>query len=221
MRKELLVSGEYYHIFSRSIAKFVIFNNDQDFERFRSLIDYYRYKDLPVKYSKLMELTPINRKIILKNLHDSNVVIIEIVAYCIMPTHFHLILKQISDNGITDFMKKVLDSYTRNFNIIHGRKGPLWEDHFKNVLVKTDEQMLHLSRYIHLNPVTAGLVKKPNEWVYSSCLEYFDKTEDKLCNFKDIIDVPREKYKEFVSDQISYQKELGLIKHLLIDNYSG
>lgn len=221
MRKDLLANDQYYHIFNRSIAKYQIFNGKMDYERFRGLIDLYRYKDLPYKYSKINQLNPIHRKAIMENLYKTSDLSVEIVAYCFMPTHFHLILKQVTDNGITEFIKKILDSYTRYFNIAHGRKGPLWEGHFKNVLIKSDEQMLHLSRYLHLNPVSAGLVKKPNQWKFSSYLEYIDKTDNNLCQFKDIIDIQRDKYKEFVLDQISYQKEISKIKKLLFENYSG
>lgn len=221
MRKDLLVNGEYYHIFNRSIAKFQIFNSEHDYERYRSLVEFYRYKDLPDKYSNFSQLKPAHCKAIMKNLSETSELLVEIVAYCIMPTHFHLILKQVTNNGISEFMRKVSDSYTRYFNISHGRKGPLWEDHFKNKLVKTDEQMLHLSRYIHINPVTAGLVKKPNQWKYSSYLEYTNKSDNNLCHFKDIIDMPTGDYKKFVLDRISYQKEISKIKHLLFDNYLG
>lgn len=221
MRKDLLVNGEYYHIFNRSIAKYQIFNNEKDYERFRSLVEYYRYDNLFYRFSEMIQLKPLHRKTIMNDLLKSGDLIVEIVAYCFMPTHFHLILKQVSDNGITLFTKKVLDSYTRNFNIDHGRKGPLWEGHFKNILIDSDEQMLHLSRYIHLNPVSAGLVKKPNQWEFSSYLEYINKVDDGLCQFKEVIDVSEDKYKEFVLDQISYQKEISKIKKLLLDNYSG
>lgn len=221
MRKNLLVNSEYYHIFNRSIAKFVIFNSDVDYLRFIELMKFYRYNNPPCRFSDFKALEISHQKSIMQNLEESGELLVEIVAYCLMPTHFHLILKQISNHGITKFMRKVSDSYSKNFNLAHGRKGPLWESHFNSVLVSKDEQMLHLTRYLHLNPTTANLVKKPNLWKYSSYLEYLDKTDDNLCNFRDIIYLPVEKYKNFVLDQISYQKELGKIKNLLIDNYSG
>jgi putative transposase len=78
-----------------------------------------------------------------------------------MPTHIHLVLRQLKDGGISKFMSNILNSYSRYFNIKHNRKGPLWEGRFRKVLVGSDEQLLHLTRYVHLNPVTACLVDKP------------------------------------------------------------
>ncbi len=78
-----------------------------------------------------------------------------------MPTHIHLILKQLKEDGISAYMSKILNSYTCYFNRRTKRKGPLWESRFKRVEVTSDEQLLHLTRYIHLNPVTAHIVEEP------------------------------------------------------------
>jgi len=219
-RKEPLASGEYYHIFNRSIAKFVIFNDEEDFSRFTELLDLCRYMDFNYRYSAFKNLQPANQKAIKYSFSDNRLV--EIVAYCIMPTHVHLLLKQVVDNGVTKFMSKVLNSYTRYFNTRHHRKGPLWEGHFKNVLVKNDEQLLHLTRYIHLNPSSAGLVKDPFEWANSSLAEYVNPAADNpICGFRGIIDLSPDRYRKFVLDQKDYQQSLALIKSHLIDNYSG
>ena len=69
-------------------------------------------------------------------------------------------------------MRRLLNSYTRYFNEKIKRKGPLWEGRFKKVLVNSDEQLLHLTRYVHLNPVSAGIVEKPEDWPCSSYREY-------------------------------------------------
>lgn len=83
--------------------------------------------------------------------------------------------------------------------------------------------MLHLTRYFHLNAATAKIVDKPELWPYSSYKEYIepDKVANKICDFDQILDIKPEEYKRFVNDQIGYQRELALIKHLLIDDYSG
>ncbi|MCM8826817.1 MAG: hypothetical protein NC904_04785 [Candidatus Omnitrophica bacterium] len=96
-------------------------------------------------------------------------------------------------------MSRVSNSYARYFNIKYGRRGPLWEGTFKNVLVNNDEQLLHLTRYIHLNPTTAFLVERPEDWSFSSYREYLDK-EDK--------------------DKIGYQRDLEMIKHLVFEESS-
>jgi putative transposase len=134
-----------------------------------------------------------------------------------MPTHIHLILKQLAPSGISIFVGNVLNSYTRYFNLKHHRKGPLWESKFQNILVKGDEQLLHLTRYIHLNPVTALLTDKPQNWKFSSYNEYLGQTNYPICQYKDLIEFDQNKYKKFVLDRISYQRELAIIKKITLD----
>jgi len=221
-RKEPLVNGEYYHIFSRSIAKFKVFNDAEDFSRFRELIDLYRFSNFYYKYSVFKQLKLNFQRDIINTLRNDGNHLVKVVAYCIMPTHVHLLLKQLENDGITKFMSKVLNSYTRYFNTRHHRKGPLWEGHFKNVLVKTDEQLLHLTRYIHLNPSSAGLVANPEEWPFSSLEEYINSDfSGGLCEFSGILNMTPSKYRRFVLDQKDCQRSLSIIKSHLIDNYSG
>ena len=119
-------------------------------------------------------------------------------------------------------MSNTLNSFTRYFNISHQRKGPLWESEFKNVIVDTDEQLLHLSRYIHLNPVSAGLVTSPRDWKYSSFGQYIsDPAAELNCNLKGVLDINPSDYAKFVNGRAAYQRSLSLIKSLLIENYSG
>ena len=221
-RKEPLVNNHYYHIFSRSIAKYEIFNNSEDYQRIVNILDLYRYADFNYKYSGFNELSIINQGAIWASLRKTENYLIEIAAYCLMPTHIHLLLKQVADHGITKYMAKVLNSYSRYFNIRHKRTGPLWASRFKSVLVSDDEQLLHLTRYMHLNPTSAGLVKAPEDWPHSSYLEYIgrDKLED-ICSFSDLIDLTPKEYKKFVLDRKSYQRGLTRIKNILIDNYTG
>lgn len=221
MRKEPLVAGNYYHILNRSIAQYRILEDTNDCLRFIQILDLYRFVDFTYKYSNFSKLALLSQKAIIGGLKSRSQKYVEIIAYCLMPTHFHLILKQITDDGTTKFVAKVLNSYSRYFNLRHKRKGPLWESHFKNVSIKTDDQILHLTRYIHLNPVSAGLVRKPNKWIYSSYPEYIGKAKEKLCSFDKIINVSPKRYQKFVSDRISYQKKLSKIKKILIDNYTG
>jgi len=116
-------------------------------------------------------------------------------------------------------MNDILNSYTRYFNVKTRRKGPLWESRFKSVLVDTDEQLIHLTRYIHLNPVTAYLINKPQEWKFSSYGEYLGKVgkEDIVCRYEDLLSIQPDSYKEFVDDRISYQRSLATIKYLMLD----
>ena len=219
-RKDLLVVGRVYHVFNKSIAGFKIFNNKSEFSRMRSTIHYYQREKPPVKFSKFIESAR-NKN----NQPDETIVLsteeklVEIIAYCLMPTHLHLILKQLKENGISTFMSNILNSYTRYFNTKINRKGPLWEGRFKNVLVETDEQLLHLTRYIHLNPVTAYLVNKPEDWSASSYLEYLLKVNSKnrICKYNDILDIEPTPYRKFVEDLVSYQRELATIRELFLE----
>jgi len=221
MRKDVLAKGEIYHIFTRSIVEFKIFNNDSDFERMGQLIKYYQI-DNEIRYSDFINLKIVNREgfhntfDLVKQDKDK---LVQIIAYCLMPTHIHLVLKQLTQNGISRYMKDILNSYTRYFNTQHKRKGPLWESRFKSVLVENDEQLQHLIRYLHLNPATARLVNHPEDWKFSSYKEYLSEINDNsiICQFDDILDIHPSTYRKFVNDQISYQRELAKIKRLILD----
>ncbi|TSC92960.1 MAG: putative transposase [Candidatus Berkelbacteria bacterium Licking1014_7] len=223
IRKNPLVTDEVYHIFSRSIADFKIFNNRAQYFRLQNALQFYQFANLPICFSRFVEAVKTLRHGYRERLLDlvsNKEKLVEIIAYCLMPTHIHLILKQLQDNGITRFMGNSLNSYSHYFNLKHRRRGPLWESEFKNVLVSSDEQLLHLTRYIHLNPVTAYLVENPKDWEFSSYKEYIGevKNENKICRFDNILEIEPIKYMEFTLIQKDYQRELAEIKQLLIDN---
>ena len=214
MSKDIIATGEVYHVYNQSIADYRIFNSDSEFSRIVELIQYYQGEKQQVNFSKFKEY---NMQHLKENIPDEEK-LVEIICYCPMPTHFHLALKQLKDQGISKFVNKVFNSYSHYFNIKHNRKGPLFTGRFKKVLVQTDEQLLHLTRYIHLNPVTAELVDYPADWKYSSYKEYIDAADEKaICEYKDILDIKPGSYKVFVENRIAYQKELARIKNLMLD----
>lgn len=221
MRKIPLATGQTYHIFTRSIADFKIFNDDIEFLRMQQLIQYYQM-DNYLKFSKFIELDICQQKgfynaldIISKEKEE----LVQIISYCLMPTHIHLTLKQLTANGISKYTSNILNGYTRYFNTKHKRKGPLWESRFNSVLVDNDEQLLHLSRYHHLNPVTAKLVDRPEDWSYSSYREYIGEVNGAaaICQFDDLLDIKPNSYRGFVNDRIAYQRDLAVIKKLMMD----
>jgi putative transposase len=222
MRKDALVVGEIYHIFNKSIAEFNIFNNTSEFLRMLNVIRYYQMEKPLIKFSDFLRSSRVQLGDVNISFPDrsNKEKLVEIIAYCLMPTHIHLILKQLKESSISIFMNHILNSYTRYFNIRHKRKGPLWEGRFKNILVTTDEQLIHITRYVHLNPVTAYLVDKPEKWPASSYREYLLKVNemDKICKYDEILNIDQISYKDFVEDRISYQRELAKIKNLLIEN---
>jgi len=196
-----LVKDEVYHIYNRSIAEFVIFKSNNDYDRMIRTIIYCSMK-LPPASFRTFKIQPENRK---------EKRIVDIIAYCIMPTHIHFILKGSADDGISKFMHRLENSYSKYYNIRYRRKGPLWESRFKNVAIRTNEQLLHTTRYIHLNPVTAYLVNKPEEWRYSSYGEYTETTPsaERICHFTEYLDMTPLAYTKFVTDQIDHQRKLA------------
>ena len=214
-----MANGEVYHIFTRSIADFKIFNEAEEFDRTILLFRFYQVKT-GLKFSEFIDSKLVHQigfDSALETISKNNTPLVQIIAYCLMPTHIHLILKQLANKGISIYMSNILNGYTRYFNAKHQRKGPLWESEFKNVLVKDDEQLMHLTRYLHLNPATANLVKKPEDWIFSSYEEYLSQTNSSICEFEDILEINPSTYRKFVNDRIAYQRELAKIKSLILD----
>ncbi len=206
MRSPQLKDGYIYHVFTKSIAGFIVFRNENDYVRFIETMKFYRYLKPPARFSEYLRLKD-KERFFLSYLQDQPV-IVDVLAYCIMPTHIHLLVVQTYKEGISRFMKHILDSYTRYFNTKTQRKGPLWQGRFKHVLIENEEQLMHITRYIHLNPSTDHLVEKPEDWEFSSYKEYLELTNERICNFEKYINIDPPKYRLFVEDQIEYQQAL-------------
>lgn len=201
-----LANEHIYHIYNRGVAKQPIFTEKRDFQRFLDTVNYYQHKGPKPRFSYLRR----------KKFHqlDKSKKIVEILGYCLMPNHFHLLIKQIEEGGITEFARKFGDSYTKYYNIKHNRVGHLFQGEFKAVLVQTDDQLIHLLRYIHLNPIVAGLTDDLINYPWSSHQEYLNKSEI-LCNIQPILPFfkTEQSYKKFLLDHLDYGKQLELIKH--------
>lgn len=215
LRRYPLLSGHIYHVFTKSIAGFKIFKTKSDYERLINLLKYYRIENAPMKYSAFMQIK--NKEEFSQNRNTE--FLVDIIAYCCMTTHIHLILMQLKKDGISTFMGNVLNSYTRYFNNRTKRKGPLWESRFKNIVIESDEQLLHLTRYIHLNPTTANLVNEPQDWKFSSYKEFLGEIQEqeRICNYSECLDIDPGDYKEFVTSRIDIQKELSKIRELCLE----
>src|SRR5205823_11981573 len=94
----------------------------------------------------------------LKRLSDPNTFRVEILCFCIMPNHWHLLVRQKVDRGISKFLSDAINSLTRYYNILHERSGPFFLPRFKSVAIRSEEQLIHVSRYIHLNPYSSGII---------------------------------------------------------------
>lgn len=136
-----------------------------------------------------------------------------------MPNHIHLLLTQVREGGVTEFISKISNSYTKYFNTKNKRVGPLFQGEFKAVHIDSDEQLLHVSRYIHLNPIVSYLSKSLDDYQWSSFHEYVNTVSQEFCE-KDIIlrqFTDKLKYRQFLFDQENYGKTLESIKHQLLD----
>lgn len=189
----------------------VIYENAHDYHRFMKTVLYYQ------REGPKPRLSLFDPKHSLFSLEGK---IVNIVCYCLMPNHFHFLLQQMRNKGITEFISKLSNSYTKYFNTKNKRVGPLLQGEFKSVHVETNEQLLHLSRYIHLNPLVGYKTKNLETYQWSSYLEYLGTNNASTCCDKDIIVSQfkhHEAYKQFVVDHEKYARKLESIKHLLLD----
>ena len=143
MNREPFVNDQYYHIYNRGTDSRVIFNEAADYYRFIMSLRLFNTKD----WIRIRDLAPEKKD------HTPNDPLIEIVCYALMPNHIHLVLKQIEDNGIAKFLQKLVTGYTEYFNTKNERTGVLFQGRTKSILIDNDAYLLHLSRYIHLNPL--------------------------------------------------------------------
>lgn len=217
-----LITDQIYHVLNRGVASQPMFLTQWDYSRAIEIIFYYQNQNLPLRYSFFRRLPVKQRTEILDQLKKRADFLVEIIAYCLMPNHFHLVLKQIKDGGISTFMSNLSNSYTRYFNTKNKRIGPLLQGKFKAVRVETDEQLFHLSRYIHLNPYSSYVIKslrKLESYPYSSLSEYLGLTKSKNCHKEIVLDNFKDptSYKKFVFDQADYQRMLQEIKQLTLE----
>lgn len=212
MLKRIFKEGQYFHLFNKSIVNYGIFNNNKNKERFLIGIDYYN--NFEAKRSLSLFLRKNSYEVNLFNNQINKIV--KIISYCIMPDHYHLLLKILKDNLLSKYVNDFENSYTRFFNTKLERKGPLWQSNFKVVKIKSEEQLLHVSRYIHLNPVTSYLVDKPENWLYSSYKYFLNDVIIK--NYLTEISINESNsYKEFIENQIDYQRKLKMMKKLILE----
>src|SRR3972149_10552818 len=168
------VNGQYYHIYNRGVEKRVIFEKQWDYSRLIKTIKYYQLLGPKPKLSRFLMGS------IFKP--DTDKKIVDIICYCLMPNHFHFLLRQVQDGGISEFVSKFSNSYTKYYNVKYKRVGPLLQGEFKAVLIESDEQLIHVSRYIHLNPIASFLIKDLNEYRWSSYKEYIGNYKNVICN---------------------------------------
>jgi len=206
------VEGGIYHIYNRGVEKRIIFQDEQDYKVFLSYLKEYlsvtviRIKNFTLQGStfKGMARQPKNYKSW-----------VELLAYCLMPNHFHLMLKQIDSLSMKSFMKSISTRYSMYFNKKYKRVGPLFQGIYKAVLVMDESHLLHLTRYIHLNPAEDFLNLID---AYSSYADYLHlrktkwvNTELILSRFDNNVGLEFKKYnsyKHFIEDSKVNSKEI-------------
>ena len=144
--------GEYYHVYNRGVEKRLIFIDDADRWRFITLLMAFQGDVFHSHISRLVPFAKHRRfdiDFFQDTLKDRK---IELICFCLMPNHFHFILKETQEGGISKFMQRLADAYTKYFNLRHGRSGHLFGGRFQSVHVDRNEYLNYLSAYIHLNP---------------------------------------------------------------------
>ncbi|HEY4495711.1 MAG TPA: transposase [Candidatus Paceibacterota bacterium] len=144
MRKQKLVSNNIYHVFNRGVEKRQTFMDETDYLRFINNLAIFN--DAKAVFNSKHRIKEIKST-------DSRKLLVDILAFCLMPNHFHLLLRQREENGISKFMNKIGVGYTNYFNLKYERVGPLFQGAFRSVLIDDESQFLYIPYYIHLNPL--------------------------------------------------------------------
>ena len=191
-RPEWIIGG-FYHVFNRGANRQTIFFDRDNYLHFLKLIRRHLFDQetdgLPSASDELRVESDALRPI-------------DIAAYCLMPNHFHLLVR-LNRDDLSERMKSLAQAYVEAVNRRFERSGPLFEGRFRAILVDDEAYLWQLSRYIHLNPVEAGLVARASDWEYSSYPEYVGERIGTLPHpalvLKDFGETPR--YRRFVEGQ--------------------
>lgn len=205
MRNIRIATGEHYHVYNRGNEKKRIFHDEKDLARFLTLLlccqapvyfpHYQRLANELIK-TKTLQLKDETLEVIVRKRY------VELEAFALMLNHFHLVLRQLKNGGISSHMQRVLNAYTKYYNTKYNRSGHLFQGPFQIKLVETNEQLLYLSAYTHRNPrELQGWKNKEDQYFWSSYQDYTKKnrwgfllkTDVVLDQFNNA-----EEYKEFV-----------------------
>jgi len=187
-RNTPFLQNQYYHIYNRGAHRIDIFRNDADYVFLLKLV-----KEQAEKCD------------------------ISVIAYCLMHNHYHFLLRQNGDIKISKFVQAIFNVYTKAFNSKYELSGTLFEGPFRAIHVDRNEYLLHLCRYIHRNPLEAGIVVAPQQWHYSNYLEFIEKRNGVLIDrefAKENFGSP-EKYQDFVMNYVPPEKNELELRHYL------
>jgi Transposase and inactivated derivatives len=200
MRKTPLVCDEYYHVYNRGVDKRIVFQDSLDIGRFlQGIQEFNTIEPIGSIFENSFSKD--------KSIDDK---LVEIVCYCLNPNHFHLLLKQVSENGISEFMKRLSGGYTLYFNNRNKRTGALFQGKFKSSHIDSNTYLLHVSAYINLNNHLRNRTPSNSK---SSWEEYVGTGVSRVCKTEIILDQykNRGEYKKFAMsslEDIIRRKEL-------------
>lgn len=149
MTSSSFANEHIYHIYNRGVEKRDIFLGTAD--RLRFIVNLYEFNDASPAFNLGRNLTQSPIEVRLQSPRKE--LSVKLLAFCLMPNHFHLMIQQNMDGGVTQFMRKLGTGYTNYFNTKYNRVGPLFQGKFKSVLLERDAHLNHLPHYIHLNPL--------------------------------------------------------------------
>ena len=191
------IPDSYYHVYARGRGKQTIFHDDEDYRVFLNLFKRH-----------------LSRDIVADNYGAPYVHLwgeIKLICYCLMPNHFHMLVRQENQGSMSRLMRAIIASYTRFYNKKYNSSGSLFETTYKASRISSEAYLIHISRYIHLNP------KKWRNYPYSSLYFFLHGNEPEWLSPSIVLDLheSRQSYKEFVEDYEDYKDILDNIKHEL------
>jgi len=213
------ITGEIYHLYNRGVEKRNVYKNSVDYIRF--IHDLFEFNDINPAPAFERRYKP-NTGYPIPHITKEKKKIVEILCFCLMPNHYHLLVRQLKDDGISLFMHKLGAGYTNAFNAKYDRVGPLFQGKYKIKHADQDEYLRHLVCYIHFNPLK--FLKTWDElstYRWSSHLDYLGKN-----NFGSIIEKEfllelfggKENYKKSSKDWRQHQSTyINLISPMIID----
>lgn len=217
-RETPLINGGIYHIFNKTIDSKKVFLNPHDSDIFLDIIKYYRSNKPIFSYSRFRKLQDDMRDYLLEELSFKKFFQIELLCYCLMPTHFHFLIRQKKENGTSRFVADVTNSFTRYHNLKAERKGPIFLQRFRAERIMSQEHLIHVSRYIHLNPYSSQIVQNYDQletYRWSSLKEYLSGKAH-LAEPKYLLKIfgdDSSRYRNFVLSNAEYQRTLEYCKH--------
>lgn len=192
--EKIYIEDSYYHVYGRGHNKEAVFRNKDDYAVFLNLFKRY-LSDKPVQDKKNREYPWLQKEI-------------DLLAFCLMPNHFHALIYQHNSEAMTKLFKSVMTTYGMYFNKKYDCLGPVFQSRFKASMIDRDNYLMHISRYIHLNP------KDYKTWAFSSLPFYLGRQKAEWLKPDNILELfdDQTEYKKFVEDYEDYKKVLDGIK---------